>query len=199
MVHFIERFVFGATLTLAVYILLRIIFLAIQKPRSRPAKEILIGICAMYFGGLMFLVWWQPVYESPFSLEFITQFFSRLGQTQKMNLEPFRSIKDYFRYASTQEFFINIISNVTIFIPAGFMLPLLWKRWQNFFRILLFALLFPLFIESSQLYTGRHFDIDDLILNFTGIMLGYIIFTIAAAFIPVLRRFTASEASVAKQ
>lgn len=59
-----------------------------------------------------------------------------------------------------------------MFIPWGFGLPLLWKKRQSFFSAVLFSALLPLFIETVQLFIQRSVDVDDLILNFMGGLIG---------------------------
>lgn len=59
-----------------------------------------------------------------------------------------------------------------MFIPWGFGLPLLWKKRQSVFSAVLFSALLPLFIETVQLFIERSVDVDDLILNFTGGLIG---------------------------
>lgn len=59
-----------------------------------------------------------------------------------------------------------------MFIPWGFGLPLFWKKRQSVLSVLLFSALLPLFIESVQLFIGRSVDVDNLILNFAGGMIG---------------------------
>ena len=65
-----------------------------------------------------------------------------------------------------------------MFIPLGFLLPFLWKKYQKLTPTLLFGFLFSLFIELSQLITLRATDIDDLIANTLGALIGYLIWKI---------------------
>ena len=72
---------------------------------------------------------------------------------------------------------INIIGNVTMFIPVGMVWPFCFKRLDTVGKTVLAGMLFPLFIEISQLpFFDRCSDVDDIILNTTGIFLGALIY-----------------------
>ncbi len=69
-------------------------------------------------------------------------------------------------------FMVNIVGNVVMFMPWGFGIVLLWESRRKALWIGAYSLLLPLFIETSQLFIGRSVDVDDLILNFMGSILG---------------------------
>ena len=72
---------------------------------------------------------------------------------------------------------INIIGNVTMFIPVGLVWPFCFKRLDTLDKTVLVGAGFPLFIEITQLpFYDRCSDVDDLILNTTGIFLGALIY-----------------------
>lgn len=66
----------------------------------------------------------------------------------------------------------NLLGNVVMFIPFGFFPALLWRKY-TWWRALLTGLAVTIFIECCQLCVGRAFDVDDLMLNTIGAMLGY--------------------------
>lgn len=72
----------------------------------------------------------------------------------------------------------NIFGNILMFGPLGLLLPLLWKCFRKFSKTVLFGFLVSFAIECSQLFLARGTDIDDLILNTIGTMLGYLTFVI---------------------
>jgi len=78
--------------------------------------------------------------------------------------------------------FRQFFGNIIIFIPAGILMPFIFKKTQRFLWALLGAFLFTLCIESLQLilYIAgmclREFDVDDLILNTFGALIGHGIF-----------------------
>ena len=72
---------------------------------------------------------------------------------------------------------INIIGNVTMFIPVGLVWPFCFKQLDTLGKTVLAAAGFPIFIEITQLpFYDRCSDIDDLILNSAGIFLGALIY-----------------------
>ena len=94
-----------------------------------------------------------------------------------INLEPFIDYKMQYGGALRQ-----IILNIIMFIPFGFLLPQVSKR--RFIGVMIFSLMFTLSIECTQLlktyvsFSGRIFDVTDMITNFTGGVIGYILYAI---------------------
>ena len=83
----------------------------------------------------------------------------------------------------------NIILNIIAFIPFGFLIPAGIKKMQQFWKTYLAGFLFTLLIEMIQLITGRGlFEVDDLIYNTLGSIIGYGIFTIIKAIICKVRK-----------
>ncbi len=95
------------------------------------------------------------------------------------NFIPFKEI---LRYDITSKLFIrNVIGNIVIFIPFGYLISdtiYMNTKHKNIFIVLLFVLLTSLGIETTQMYIGRSFDVDDIILNFAGGLIGYFSFLI---------------------
>ena len=71
--------------------------------------------------------------------------------------------------------------NIVLFVPLGFLLPLLWEKQNGLFRILLAGASFSLLIELSQLLNIRNSDIDDLLLNTLGAIIGFALYRLFAA------------------
>lgn len=98
----------------------------------------------------------------------------------KYNLHPFKTIYTYvidYKSNNKEPFIINIIGNIALFIPFGFLLPITFLRQLNRLDKLLFVTVCGIFlIEISQfiLQIGV-FDIDDIILNSIGVILGFMI------------------------
>lgn len=89
------------------------------------------------------------------------------------NLIPFKEI---FRYNfGSRLFFKNVIGNLVMFVPYGFFAAYFTKskKWNTAFFLVSFA---SLSIEFTQLAIGRVFDIDDILLNVCGGMIGYLIY-----------------------
>ena len=105
------------------------------------------------------------------------------------NFVPFKTIKFYLYLADINPTIRieNLAGNIIGFIPFGFILPLLSKRAQKLSRVTLATFCLSLTFEVIQLiFEFGSFDVDDLILNTLGGILGYI--PIKVIFIAVKRK-----------
>lgn len=66
--------------------------------------------------------------------------------------------------------------NIVLFMPFGFLLPLIWPCFNKYINVFLAGLSFSALIEISQLLNNRSTDIDDIILNTAGAVLGAFLF-----------------------
>lgn len=89
------------------------------------------------------------------------------------NLIPFKEI---FRYSLGSRLFIkNVLGNVVMFIPYGFFCSYILKE-NRYLPILVLTLIASVSIETTQLMIGRVFDIDGIMLNTVGGMIGFYIY-----------------------
>ena len=159
------------------YTILRLVFLKRKGRRIAWLPEVmrllfvcsLTGLCSLiilpqsfwlrFFDGI-FLGWWEEMGA-----------FFRLGE---INLMP--TVVEYLRGEYTLGSWVKemLIGNIVMFIPFGFFLPFITEKLnqKNAFAI---AVIVPLAVETFQLIVGRSFDIDDLICNFLGIAIGFLI------------------------
>ncbi|WP_213485501.1 VanZ family protein [Thermobacillus xylanilyticus] len=98
------------------------------------------------------------------------------------NFIPFRNTMEYLTGADRYNMSIiidNTLGNVLIFLPLGFFLPLLFRRYGKLSKIIVDSMVISFAIEALQigLRIGQ-FDIDDVILNTFGSVLGFLIFII---------------------
>ena len=70
---------------------------------------------------------------------------------------------------------MTYILNIIMFMPLGFLLPLIWKNFRNAKKVVLMGFLMSLAIEICQLFNLRTTDIDDLMMNTLGAVIGYFI------------------------
>lgn len=68
------------------------------------------------------------------------------------------------------------VANTIMFMPLGFLLPLIWREFKSVKKVVSAGFLFSLAIELSQLLNLRDTDINDLIMNTFGAFLGFIFF-----------------------
>jgi len=76
-----------------------------------------------------------------------------------------------------------MLGNVLMLLPFGFLAPLLWEKLR-WWRVLPVALGFILLVELLQPFTGRSFDIDDILLNFLGTAIGSLLSAAVQALFP---------------
>lgn len=68
----------------------------------------------------------------------------------------------------------QVIANILVFIPLGFLAPLLFASFNKFWRVLMLGCCGSLLIEGFQILTPQNIvDIDDVIFNTMGAMIGY--------------------------
>ncbi len=94
-----------------------------------------------------------------------------------VNLIPFRTIAEYAKGLSKTangDSVINLYGNVIMFVPLGFFLPTVFPKARPFRSCLLTALVILCTVELIQLITLLgSLDIDDVILNLAGVVVGY--------------------------
>lgn len=84
-----------------------------------------------------------------------------------------------FDYQIRREALINVIGNTAMFIPIGIIWPSVLRKLDTSFKVISAGIGLSLFIEILQLpFFDRVSDIDDLLLNSLGFLLGYGIYLI---------------------
>ena len=115
---------------------------------------------------------------------FFSEGFGRAsaGREYAYNLHPFREIRRFWVYREKLGMFAvicNLAGNVAGFIPFGMILPVIWRKTDSIFRIMLLGFEFSLCVEIIQLvWKVGSFDVDDLILNTLGSVIGYLLFSL---------------------
>ena len=88
-----------------------------------------------------------------------------------LNLKPFIYL---FDYPTMREALLNLIGNTAMFIPLGIVWPSVFKKLDTHGKVIAAGVGVSLTIEILQLpFFGRASDIDDLILNSAGFLMGY--------------------------
>ena len=104
----------------------------------------------------------------------------------RVNLIPFVNLLEY---DSKRDLLLNLIGNVTMFIPTGIMTPLIYRKLDSFKKTMLTGIGISLAIEIIQLpFAVRASDVDDLILNTIGCLLGYGILSLVRAIARKVRK-----------
>jgi|SRR5690606_4524459 len=95
-------------------------------------------------------------------------------EIRPIQIIPFETISKFFsKEVSFYSFFINIICNIFLFVPFGF-LGLIFKSF-NSIKIILPIFIFAIMVmEFLQTISGRGYgEVDDVILNTTGMLTGF--------------------------
>ena len=144
------------TLTMVILIALRVGHMIKYKEKLIFHQEILSFVFIVYILCLFQLVTNQDV-----------------SGDHGINLTLFKELTRY--KLGSHLFFRNVIGNIVLFIPFGFLTSYYLDLEKKRYNILL-TLLISIVIETIQLSIGRAFDIDDIILNIVGSFIGCLIY-----------------------
>ncbi|MCR5099318.1 MAG: VanZ family protein [Lachnospiraceae bacterium] len=103
------------------------------------------------------------------------------GAAGDINLIPFHEIKRYINHVDSLGLFAvvaNLLGNVVLFMPLGYFLPSFFarERLRPHFTIPI-SMCISIAVEVSQFMTGTgSMDIDDVILNTLGGIIGYLVY-----------------------
>lgn len=104
------------------------------------------------------------------------------GRSYHYNLILFKEISRFITYRETlgtAAVVLNLFGNIAAFIPLGAILPVMHRRFRSLLYMTLLTFEFSLVVETIQLVCKvGSFDVDDLLLNTIGGILGYLIFEI---------------------
>lgn len=143
---------------------------------SRLEKVSLLIIFTIYFTAVLYIVFFAWNHGSS---------FGAVGPGgRNYNLNPFLSIYNISMYSTSLENPLRILGgNILLFTPFGFMFPLLVERFRKDTKkttaviTIAVASSFSIFIEVNQyIFTYRVANIDDVILNTLGAVIGYFIY-----------------------
>ncbi|MCQ2027581.1 VanZ family protein [Clostridium butyricum] len=151
----------GVVMSLVIYSIILIALYLISKRSSRNLsifsfKKIIIGYLLVLYLltilritgviGMEFHIWWF--------------------------VESIRLLKLSIPFMNGSIFMISL--NLIIFMPLGFLIPCVFKNY-NWKNALLSGFVLSLSIEFLQLFGGRFFEVDDIIANSLGALIGYLL------------------------
>lgn len=103
----------------------------------------------------------------------------------KNNFVPFKSIIELIKDPRTASF-RQVFGNIVLFIPMGFLVPLLFNKMSTLRKVVLVGFISSFTVEFLQFLisfiigaTYKITDIDDIILNTIGTIIGFILFRFA--------------------
>lgn len=124
------------------------------------------------------IVLYEELLKYSFIIYIISLFYVVTFQDVSWSTSNFIPFKEMFRYKLFSTlFFKNVVGNMLMFLPYGFFASYFLKL--NKPKIIFFlSLIVSLTIETIQLIIGRVFDVDDIMLNIVGGLLGYFIYRV---------------------
>lgn len=124
------------------------------------------------------IIFYKEIFYLGFIIYVICLFHTVTFQDVGWSTSNFIPFKEMLRYHIGSPLFIrNVLGNVLMFIPYGFFITYLFRFDKVSFPFLL-TLVLSVVIETTQLLIGRVFDIDDIMLNIIGGVLGYTLFSL---------------------
>ncbi|MEU3409095.1 VanZ family protein [Streptomyces sp. NPDC006670] len=140
---------------------------AFARPPTRPAVRVL-AMLAAFAGTVLFSLVLAHVTLEPSA--------ASAGLVHS-NTRPGASIGPYLDHASISEAVKQLGGNVLLGVPFGVLLPVLLPPARGLLRVAAVTAVVMTLVELIQgaLVTGRAFDVDDVILNTAGALLGYLL------------------------
>ncbi|MBE7170912.1 MAG: VanZ family protein [Williamsia sp.] len=156
---------------------------------KRSSKLTITGLFVVYIGLLIKYILFR---RSP---EFIRSSLQEMGEPgalknnlARANFTLFKTTSYFLSgYAKRGIAFENLVGNFVGFMPLGLLAPLLFENLRNIRNMLAFSFLTSFAFELAQLVTGLGiFDVDDLLLNTAGGVIGYFVFALFNRHSPAL-------------
>ena len=180
-ITYIKNMFFHIVIFIPIYLLFRIIFVKIKKIDTSFKKEFLLGIFVLYMIGLLsqtIIPDWDIGIDDLSGFYFDIHF----NTNRQYNIIPFHTIYGYLftsnNFVSNWDkvSLLNLAANLALFMPFGFLLPLVSQNIKTYKKVLICGIILVLIIEFIQYFIGRSADVDDVILNMIGITLGYLFY-----------------------
>ena len=160
-ISYIQMFAF---ITL-IWILVRsVIVIRLRKfSAKRELQMLLVYTCLVVITRFVYF----PLHHVDGKIGTLTIGFTE-APSDMISLIPF-----YFLFDRYDGWLINVIGNIAMFIPVGIVWPICFRELDNIIKTVLAGVGLIIFIELSQLLCiYRHTDIDDVILNTCGVLIG---------------------------
>jgi len=170
MLAYIARLITIIAIGAPIYILLR-------RPWQRRMKREIMLMLFWLFNASLLILALEGEYSAP--QDMLRRTMGRIAAGDGINIIPLHTIAGFFTAFDADRFLVNIVGNIIMFVPWGFGLVLLWESNRRPIRITGLSFAITAFIEFFQLFIGRLVDIDDMILNLFGSMLGALIWYLA--------------------
>lgn len=132
-----------------------------------------VSACMLLCAYLMFISWRLFFYA-------YGDYYRSYSALPEYNLIPFKTIISLivdYRHYKLDAWIYNLFGNIAAFMPLGILVPIVLSTKRRFRSTVIFSLTFLAAAETAQLvFRVGVFDVDDIMLNMTGVMLGYMIY-----------------------
>lgn len=163
MVDLMGYFIIGGILIVAVMVLYLPVFFLL-KGRVSSVRQ----LCILFFAGSCLVVLYATIFSAWGEDAFHPEHYH-------LNLIPLSGL-EASEGMSEDKMIVQAVANIIMFLPCGFFLPSVFLRLRSFGRTAIIVFAASSSIEFLQYFLGAAADIDDIILNFLGGILGYALF-----------------------
>ena len=157
----------AAAAVITVYLIVRVIFLTAKKlPRKSIPEEIFRALLAGYIAALLVILevpkeTWQPLLSGEMSWT----------ELRRLGTITHNGWIWQFVFTGRRGVLGGLLENVVLFVPYGFLLPMIWRELK-WWQVWLICLTTTCSLERLQPLVGRTGDLDDVITNFIGGVIG---------------------------
>lgn len=150
-----------------IVILFKTFYTVLKRNIDVPKKEIIRLLFASYFVILFYIVTFKD---------------------KNYGTNNFILFKEIFRYKIGSKLFVrNVIGNILLFVPFGMFIGYYVKE-TKLYIIILSSILLSFLIETIQSIIGRTFDVDDILLNLIGGIIGFVIYKLQRKYSNIFQR-----------
>ncbi|MBQ3162917.1 MAG: VanZ family protein [Lachnospiraceae bacterium] len=156
-----DKIIFLGYEVLSAFVPFLVVFLILRATQKRKGVSYshyhfwMILVFAIYIIGVCHFTGAGTLYDGLiYKLEF---------RQEQINFIPFSQDIDIVAY----------LLNIVLFIPLGLLAPIIWKKMNKLINVIGIGLFFTILIEITQLLNNRRTDIDDILLNVLGAVLGF--------------------------
>ena len=136
---------------------------------KKNTRYILWAIFALYCLFVAYMVFLRRGFRTQYTYEYYFKYFT--------NFVPFKTVENYimlFKNGMRALSIFNLLGNFVLFLPMGMLLPCVFQKLYRFWKTMLCILIMVVLVEITQfvLRVGI-IDVDDVIFNLCGAMIGY--------------------------
>lgn len=151
-----------------IYIIARFVYCIRKKQKTTLKKELLHVVFVGYIGAVFTLL---ITFHTSLSFgEGIFELESVYSGEERLNLIPFKTIAEQLNSDREMDY-VNLLGNFLMMLPMPIFIKLHKPQYKNYtYLLIVFAVVIT--AETIQYFTGRSFDMDDIILNMVGASIG---------------------------